>query len=100
MHVALFILVLAHLAFFLIKWRSDMASQQEVLNQLNAVITSLDKVATETGGLKTKIQELEDAIANGGGSSPEVDAALAALKSKVDAIDGLVEDAPTEPPQQ
>jgi hypothetical protein len=89
-----------------------MANDAELVAQLNAVNTTLtdvaanvDKIGTETDLLLVKITELENALANAGNSSPEVDAALAAVtaqagvvQSKVQGVDAKVPDAPPPEP--
>lgn len=88
-----------------------MATQAELLaslTDLNSTVQGIgagvDKVGTETQTLVQKVADLEAAIANAGGTTPEVDAALAAVKesadavaSKVKAVDDLVPDAPATP---
>ena len=71
-----------------------MASQQEIADALNAVGTQLSKASSE---VVAKISELEAAVAAGGQSSPEVDAAVANLKTAAQALDDIVPDAPAEP---
>lgn len=66
----------------------------ELAASLEALSTQLDKVTTE---LQTEIKGLEDAIATAGGSTPEVDAALAKVKSRVDALDALNADTVVPP---
>lgn len=74
-----------------------MATQQELAQQLRDVIAQNEKARVEILG---KIADLEDALANSGNTTPEVDAALADLKASVQADDDIVPDAPptTEPP--
>lgn len=69
-----------------------MASQAELAANLTALKDQVVKSRTEV--LK-KIADLEEALANGGGTTPEVDAALAALRAEVQASDDIVPDAPT-----
>lgn len=75
-----------------------MATQAEIVVQLNATSAKLDKIGTETQSLLTKIQELLAIIANLPDASPELVAAADALRIKADTVDALVEDLPTEPP--
>lgn len=66
-----------------------MASNAELQQSLTDLGTQLDKAQAE---IVAKVAALEAAIA-AGGSTPEVDAALAALKGKVQALDDLNPDA-------
>jgi septal ring factor EnvC (AmiA/AmiB activator) len=70
-----------------------MSTQAELAASLAAVSTQVAKIGTETSGLQAKIAELEAAILAAGGTTPEVDAALAALKAQVQVVDDLVIDA-------
>jgi ABC-type transporter Mla subunit MlaD len=74
-----------------------MATQAEIAQQLTALKDQLTKIGTE---VTTKLGELETAIANAGNATQEVEDALAALKTAVQAVDDLVPDAepPVEPP--
>lgn len=67
-----------------------MASNAQLQQSLTDLGTQLDKAHTE---ITTKIAELEAAIAAGGNTTPEVDAALEALKGKVQNLDDLHPDA-------
>ncbi len=51
------------------------------------------KIGTETSTLLVKITDLEAALAAGGNTTPEVDAAMEALKTQLKVVDDLVEDA-------
>jgi hypothetical protein len=70
-----------------------MATQAELAASLDLVAVQVAKIGTETQGLKASIASLEAALAAAGGTSPEVDAALAALKAQVQVVDDLVVDA-------
>lgn len=70
-----------------------MATQKELAQALVDLKAQLSKVATE---ITTKIQSLQDALANAGNTTPEVDAALDEVKSAVQALDDLNPDQPTE----
>lgn len=77
-----------------------MATQAQVAADLVTLTGQVTKIKSEVTG---KLQELTDAIANQGNASPEVEAALAALKTEVQAVDDLIVDAlppapPAEPP--
>lgn len=69
--------------------------QSELATELGNIKTQLAKVGTEVLG---KLAALETALANQENVTPEVEAALAELKTSVSAIDGLIPDAPTEEP--
>lgn len=77
-----------------LKLNKIMASQAELAQALVDLKTQLTKVAGEITG---QIQALEDALANAGGTTPEVDAALAEVKTAVQALDDLNPDKPEEP---
>ena len=65
-------------------------NQTELAQALSEVKTQADKAKAEIVG---KISDLETAIANAGSTTPEVDAALEALKGTVQGIDDVVPDA-------
>lgn len=91
--------------------KSIMASNADLLAALNtvndnvtAIGTEVDKIGTETTGLQKSVADLTAALAAGGGTTPEVDAALAAvqanttsLAARVKAVDDLVPDSPVTP---
>ncbi len=78
--------------------RQIMATQTELVAQVNAAKAQLEKIATETGTLQTKIAELQ-AIIDGMGdeANPELVEAVAALVLQAQVVDDLVPDAPTPP---
>lgn len=67
-----------------------MANQTELKAQIEALTAQNEKAKTEIIG---KISDLETALANAGETTPEVDAALAALKTSVQGSDDIVPDA-------
>src|SRR5262245_805511 len=71
-----------------------MATQEELAADLAAVTEQVSKIGTETSLLLVKVNELEDALAAAGGTTPEVDAAMAALKAQVNVVDEMVPDTP------
>lgn len=71
-----------------------MATQSDAAAQLLAVNDKLVKVGTETATLLTKIQELQDAAANAGQVTPELQAAIDAVATQAGKVDDLVPDAP------
>ena len=75
-----------------------MATQAQLAADLAAIGAQVTKIGTETAGLQQRITELEAAIETAGGTTPEVDAALAAVKTQVQVVDDLVTDAPTPTP--
>jgi hypothetical protein len=68
-----------------------MATNAELQASLTAIADQLDKAA---GELTAEIQKLEDELAAAGGTTPEVDAVVARLKAKVQALDDMNPDAP------
>jgi hypothetical protein len=68
-----------------------MSSQAELAASLDALAAQAEKAHDE---IVTKIAALEDALANAGSTSPEVDAALEALKAQVQGLDDIEPDAP------
>jgi hypothetical protein len=72
-------------------------NQAELVEALNGVNASVEKIGTETTALVAEVQALKDAL-NAGPVSPEVEAALAAVVARVQAVDDLVPDAP--PPSE
>jgi hypothetical protein len=87
-----------------------MASNADLLTALNtvndsiqAIGTEVDKIGTETQGLQKSVADLTTALGNVQ-TTPEVDAALAAVQAsvasvagRVKAVDDLVPDAPVAP---
>lgn len=65
-------------------------NQAELAQALADIKTQADKAKDE---IVAKVAELEAAISNAGSTSPEVDAALAALKGSVQGLDDLNPDA-------
>lgn len=72
-----------------IKLDTIMATQQELAQELTNLKTQEDKAHAE---LLQKISDLEAAIVAAGNSTPEVDAALVALKASVQSVDDIVPD--------
>lgn len=82
----------------------------DLLNRLERQITmnqtelkqALDDAKAQASKAKAeivkKIADLEDAISNAGSTTPEVDAALSALKGELQGLDDLNPDAAAEPP--
>lgn len=75
-----------------------MATQVELAAALEALTAQMAKIGGETTSLVTKVQELTDALAAAGNTSPAVDAALAALQAQAGVVDGMVGDLPSVPP--
>jgi hypothetical protein len=67
-----------------------LATNAELQASLTELGTQLDKAH---GEIVAKVAALEAAIAAGGNTTPEVDAALVALKGKVQTLDDLNADA-------
>lgn len=74
------------------KLNQIMASQAELAQQLRDVTAQNEKARVE---ILAKIAALEEALANAGQTTPEVDEALANLKASVQTDDDIVPDAPT-----
>ena len=71
-----------------------MATQAELATALTTVTDEITKIGTETQSLHAKIDDLTAALAAAGATTPEVDAALAALQAQAKAVDDLVPDVP------
>lgn len=71
-----------------------MATNAELAQSLNDLKAQADKARQE---IVDKVAALEAAI-QAGGTTPEVDAALAALKGSVQSLDDLNPDVPPAPP--
>lgn len=67
-----------------------MATQAELAQQLRDLKAQNDKATTEQ---LAKLQELQDLLEQGGNTTPEVDSALADLKTSIQRDDDLNEDA-------
>lgn len=67
-----------------------MATQAQFKADLEDITKAVAKIGTETSATLQKVADLEAAIAAGGTTTPEVDAALAALKAQVKVVDDLV----------
>ena len=70
-----------------------MATQAEVIIQLQAVTSQVAKIGTETSTLLVKIDELLAQVANAP-ATPELTAAVDALKAQAQVVDDLVPDVP------
>lgn len=82
-----------------LKLEKLMTTQAQIAEALNAAVTLTTKIGTEVQGLKTRIAELTAALEAAGNATPEVQAALAALQTQLQAVDDLVPDAEPEPEQ-
>jgi len=78
-----------------LKLDNIMATQAQLAQELRDVKAQNDKSRTE---ILAKIAALEEAIANAGNTTPEVDTALAELKASVQTDDDIVPDAPPVEP--
>lgn len=65
-------------------------NQSELQQALTDLTAQTEKAKAE---VLAKITDLETAITNAGNTSPEVDAALSALKGAVQGVDDIVPDA-------
>ena len=81
---------------FLILWKLEqlMSTQAELAQSLADVSAQVAKIGDESKTTLARVAALEEAVAAAGGTTPEVDAALAALKAQVQLVDDLVADAP------
>lgn len=72
-------------------------NQEELKANLQAISDQTAKVfgevSTQLGSLNTTIASLQDALAQAGNTSPEVDALVTQLKGQVESIDNLIPDA-------
>lgn len=71
-----------------------MATQAELAKALNDIGAQVAKIGTESTTTLQKVKDLEAALAAAGNTTPEVDAALAALKAQVQVVDDMVADVP------
>ena len=69
-------------------------SQIQLADDLNKLSDQIKKIGTETSATLQKVSDLEAALASAGNVTPEVQAALDALKVQAQATDDLVPDAP------
>jgi uncharacterized protein YoxC len=72
--------------------RKIMSTQAELALALDSIKVQVAKIGAETQALQAKLAELVAALAAAGNTSPEVDAALEALKAQVQVVDDLVVD--------
>ena len=74
-----------------------MATQSDLVADINAVKDQVTKIGIETSATLDKVAELEAALANAGGVggvvTPELQAAVEALKAQVTLVDDLIPDA-------
>lgn len=75
-----------------------MATQKELTAEINALGETVSKIGSETQTLKQKVTDLEDALENQTDASPELVAAVEALKTQVQVVDELVPDGEVPPP--
>lgn len=73
-------------------------TQQELTQIINAITAQVGKIKEESTATLAKLSELQEIINNQGGVSPELQAAVDALKAQVQVVDDLVADAPVVPP--
>jgi translation initiation factor IF-2 len=72
-----------------------MSTQAEITDLLNAATAQMQKVAVESAATLQKVADLEAVIASMGTNvSPELQAAVDALRVQVQLVDDLVPDAP------
>ena len=71
--------------------------QSEAAEQLREVRGTIEKIGTETDKLLEKITELEQAAADADNVSPELMAAIEAVKVQANVVDEKVPDLPPDP---
>ena len=71
-----------------------MATQAELAQQLTALGVQLGKIGSESSATLAKVSALEEALANAGNVTPELQAAFDAVKAQVQLVDDLVPDQP------
>lgn len=88
------------------RWIADMAKTQaeiaqtltQVVEQQKKTVTEIQTLQTETNTLKDKIVALEKVIADGPEVTPELEAAVEAVKAQAQVVDDAIPDAPPVPP--
>lgn len=81
------------------KLKRIMLSQEALVRELGLLLETVTKIGTETAGLLVKVEELTAQLQAAGNLTPEVEAALAAVKAQVQVVDEMVPDpAPPLPP--
>lgn len=70
------------------------ATQEEVVQQLNAAKAQAEKIGGETRTLLTRIEDLLAQLANAANVTPELQAAADAVTEQLAVVDDLVPDAP------
>jgi uncharacterized protein YoxC len=94
-------LILIVIFLFIIKQNKKiMSTQAELALGLQEVKAQVAKIGEETKATLAKVIALEEALANSGNVSPEVQAAFDELKAQVEVVDALVPDAPAETPAE
>ncbi len=92
--IFLLLCIIALAVINLIRTNSIMATQAEEAEILRGIKTRLDEALTE---LLAKIQELTDAVAAAGATTPEVDSATADVRAIADRLADIV---PNPPPPE
>lgn len=81
--------------------RIIMATSAELVTSLEGAIAQLGKIGGETATLLARVEDLQaaldEAAANSNTISPELVAAVDALKAQVTVVDDLVPDVPVAP---
>jgi phosphoribosylformimino-5-aminoimidazole carboxamide ribonucleotide (ProFAR) isomerase len=78
------------------KLNKIMSTQQEIADGLTQATEQLKKIGTESTATLKKVIDLEAALANQPGVTPELQTAFDALKVQVQVVDDLVPDAPVD----
>ena len=90
--IVIWVVTIILLLLILYQLRKIMTTIAQLATALTAITATVTKIGTETSTLLAKVQELEDAINNGGNVPEEVEAALQALREQVSVVDQLVPD--------
>jgi hypothetical protein len=77
--------------------RIIMTSLAQHAADLQAVIATIEKIGTETTELLKLVATLQAEVANAGNTTPEIDAAMAALTEQSKKVDDLIPDATPVP---
>lgn len=95
--VILILIVLVSSSIIISNQFTIMATQEELIAQVQEVTAVVVKVKAEVSATLVKVSELEAALANAGGVSPELQAAFDELKSQVLVVDSLIPDGEPQP---
>ena len=80
------------LNLIILKLNQVMSTQAEIAAGLNAATLQLKKIGTESAATLQKVADLQAALNNQPGVTPELQSAFDALKTQVQVVDDLVPD--------